>query len=106
MCMLCHAHTRYKNSVTALLQIFYIGVIMTLKQYKTRVLLDPRSNKLNFEPDRRQHEVYRITHTQKQKHYYGSKSNNKILGESYISSSTDKHFIQEQNVTLNISNTK
>ena len=69
---------------------------MTLQQYKIEVLLDPRSEKLNFTPDGRTHEVYRISHILYNKHYYGSKSNKKILGESYISSSHDKRFIQEQ----------
>jgi len=69
---------------------------MTLNQYKNQILQDPRATKLNFKPDGKQHLVYRITNIIKLKHYYGSKSNSKILGEGYLSSSTDKEFIEEQ----------
>jgi len=69
---------------------------MTLQQYKKEISKDPRYKKLNFKPDGKSHEVYRITHIIKRKHYYGSKSNLKILGESYISTSYDKNFIKEQ----------
>jgi len=42
--------------------------------YKNLVLQDERSKKLNFEPDGREHYVYRITdYTRSEKeHYYGS----------------------------------
>jgi len=69
---------------------------MTLKNYKSQVLKDPKSHKLNFTPDGREHSVYRITHKIKLEHYYGSKSNNRVLGESYKSSSSDTEFINEQ----------
>jgi len=51
---------------------------------------------MNFTPDGRKHQVYRITHKIKHMYYYGSKTNNGILGESYISSSRDANFIKEQ----------
>lgn len=69
---------------------------MTLQNYKSQVLKDPRAKKLNFKPDGRKHSVYRITHIINLEHYYGSKSNNKILGEGYKSTSSDLDFMNEQ----------
>jgi len=53
--------------------------------YKNLVLQDERSKKLNFEPDGREHYVYRVTdHTRTEKeHYYGSHTPQK--GKKYNS---------------------
>ncbi len=70
---------------------------MTLKDYKSSIMLDGRSEKLNFNIDGRNHFVYRITHIIRKLHYYGSKTGElSVLGESYISSSTDLEFIKDQ----------
>ena len=58
---------------------------MTFKQYKISVLQNPKSEKLDFQSDGREHYVYRITdytRTEKQ-HYYGSHTPTK--GKKYSS---------------------
>ncbi len=62
---------------------------MTFKKYKERVLNDPRSEKLDFNPDGRNHYVYRVS---REEHYYGSKSEklggvNDTIGDGYYTSS-------------------
>ena len=70
---------------------------MTFKNYKTQILKDERSKKLNFEIDGRTHFVYRITQIKLNEHYYGSKTGKiSILGNPYISKSKDKEFIKDQ----------
>ena len=68
---------------------------MTLSEFKS-ITISKYPSKFNFTPDGRRHLVYRISHLISKVHYYGSQSNNKILGESYFSSSSDESFISEQ----------
>ncbi len=48
-------------------------------KFKEEVLKDPRSSKLNFEPDGRNHYVYRVS--KDREHYYGSRTD---IGEDTI----------------------
>ena len=70
---------------------------MTYKNYKTQILKDERSSKLNFKIDGREHFVYRITQIELNVHYYGSKTGElEVLGKTYFSNSFDKEFIKDQ----------
>ena len=77
---------------------------MTYETYKTQILKDPRSSKLNFDIDGRLHFVYRITHIFNLEYYYGSHSPKKgnkkqpkdIIGVTYFSSSKNKEFLKDQ----------
>jgi len=68
---------------------------MTLSEFKS-ITISKNPSKFDFTPDGRRHLVYRISHLISKVHYYGSQTNNKILGESYFSSSSDESFISEQ----------
>ncbi len=70
---------------------------MSFKEYKKEVLRDPRSGKLNFETDGRNHYVYRISNKYLVYHYYGSKSEKPgivvdTIGVSYFTSSNNNIF--------------
>lgn len=72
---------------------------MNYQNYKTHILKDKRSTKLNFEIDGRTHYIYRITHITNKEYYYGSKTGDtSILGVKYFSSSLDEEFIKDQNL--------
>ena len=47
---------------------------MTFRQYKEKILSDPKSKNLRFEKDGRYHYVYRITNLYDGTYYYGSRS--------------------------------
>ena len=73
--------------------------------YKKLVLQDKRSKKLNFEPDSREHYVYRITdHTRTEKeHYYGShtprknKAYNSLIEEFWTYRTSSKYNVLNEN---------
>jgi len=68
---------------------------MSYIKYKSDVLLDRRSQKLNFEVDGRSHVVYRVTHKRLGLYYYGSKTDNDYgnsVGITYFTSSSDDWF--------------
>ncbi len=67
---------------------------MSFKKYKEWILKDPRSEKLDFNPDGRNHYVYRVS---KEEHYYGSKSELiGVLGESIgIKYFTSSNYLEE-----------
>ncbi len=67
---------------------------MTFNHYKEKVLTDPRSKKLSFKPDGRNHYVYRVSHIHIGIHYYGSKTENRLdsIGIKYYTSSSIKSF--------------
>ncbi len=69
---------------------------MTFKKYKKWILEDPRSEKLNFEPDGRNHYAYRVS-KDRNNHYYGSRTDrdNKTLGKGYFTSSRNLEFKNE-----------
>lgn len=70
---------------------------MTFIKFKMEVLLDPRSIKLNFEPDDRNHYVYRISNKYIKLHYYGSKTEDysDTIGCGYYTSSNDTWFLSD-----------
>ncbi len=70
---------------------------MTFTKYKTEVLLDSRSSKLNFEPDNRNHYVYRISNKYIRLYYYGSKTEDysDTIGCGYYTSSADNWFLSD-----------
>ncbi len=62
---------------------------MTFGQFKKEVLKDPRSKKLNFKPDGRNHYVYRVSHILEEQYYYGSRTEDAddTIGCGYYTSS-------------------
>ena len=64
--------------------------------YKTDILKDKRSHKLNFDSDGRYHYVYRISCKETGRHYYGCRTSevhpSKDLGVVYFSSSLNEDF--------------
>jgi len=46
---------------------------MTYREYKGKILKDSRAHKINFNKDNRLYYVYRITDTETNEHYYGSR---------------------------------
>ncbi len=68
--------------------------MLTFNNYKEKVIADPRSEKLNFDPDGRLHYVYRVSSLLEENHYYGSKTDTKIIsiGLRYFTSSNNLEF--------------
>ncbi len=65
---------------------------MSFKKYKKKILKDPRSKKLIFKSDDRNHYVYRVS--KNGLHYYGSRTDygGKTIGDGYYTSSSVKSF--------------
>lgn len=70
--------------------------------YKKLILEDKRSVKFNFTDSNKIHYVYRITEIETNKHYYGSRTQNRvdILEDfwSYCTSSKRKRIILKQKI--------
>ncbi len=68
---------------------------MSFLKYKKSVVEDPRSEKLDFTPDGRNHYVYRVT--KDREHYYGSRTdlNEDTIGVTYFTSSCNKNFAKD-----------
>jgi len=72
---------------------------MTFQQYKLQILEDPRSNKLNFNIDGREHYVYRVTDYTRtiNQHYYGAhtpskdKKYNNLIEEFWTYKTSSKY---------------